>query len=248
MNQFYHINFKEIISIYLQGVAVVALFAYFFYRSLWATIFLIPLLFLYRKDAIIQRVSTKREEMRLQFKEVIAIVAGNLQAGYAVENAFLEAEKEMVRMYGQRQSTEAPAIRMLAFLRRGIENNVPLDIRLKEAGKISEITEISEFAEVFAVAKHSGGNMIDSIGQFVVMIGDKIETEKEIKVTLSARRGEQRIMNVVPFAILLYLDVSSPGFFSSLYHNLAGVVIMSACMFVYLTAYLMSRKMLRIEV
>jgi tight adherence protein B len=137
---------------------------------------------------------------------------------------------------------------MLAFLRRGLENNVPLDVRLKEAGKISEVAEIGEFAEVFAVAKHSGGNMIDSIGQFVAMIGDKIETEKEIKVTLSARRGEQRIMNLVPFGILLYLDLSSPGFFASLYHNIAGVVIMSVCLVVYLAAYSLSRKMLRIEV
>jgi tight adherence protein B len=244
MKTFYRVKPNETIKIYLCGLAVVAVFAYFFYRSPLALPVLIPLVFLYRKSAMVSLMYAKQDEMRRQFKELIEIVAGNLRAGYAVENAFLEAGKELARMY----AADSPIMMMLVFVRKGLENNVPLDTRLKEVGKGSGVAEIIEFADVFGVAKHSGGNMIDSIGQFANMIGDKIETEKEIQVTISARKGEQKIMNIVPFAILLYLDISSPGFFASLYHNLTGIAVMSGCMCLYLLAYGLSQKMLRIEI
>ena len=244
MKNFYHISPQEKGLIWAQGAAIICVFAFFFYRSAWAIPLLLPLAFLYQKIAAAKLKSGKQEELRLRFKEMIEIVAGNLRAGYSVENAFLETGREMSRLH----RADAPHIALLNFIKIGLENNIPLDVRLKEAGKISGVSEISEFAEVFGVAKNSGGNVIELIHQFATMIGDKIETEKEISVSISARRGEQRIMNVVPFAILLYIDISSPGFFSALYHNLTGILVMSACLAVYLAAYVMSVKMLKIEV
>jgi tight adherence protein B len=60
---------------------------------------------------------------------------------------------------------------------------------------------------------------------------------------LAARRLESQIMNVVPLAILLYLQLTSPGYFDILYGNLAGICIMSACLLVYLFAYALSERM-----
>lgn len=47
-------------------------------------------------------------------------------------------------------------------------------------------------------------------------------------------------MNVMPFAVLAYVDASNKGYFDSLYHNLTGVVIMTVCLIVYLAAYFLS--------
>ncbi|MCL2050572.1 MAG: hypothetical protein FWG91_02405 [Lachnospiraceae bacterium] len=244
MKSFYDFTVKERLMILLYGLAIILLLAYFFYRSLWAVPLLSPLLFIYQKMAKENLRLKKQKELTQSFKEMIEIVAGNLRAGYSVENAFLEMGKETLRL----KQKEAPEVKMVTFIKRGIENNIVLNERLREAGEISGISEIMEFAEVFSVAKNSGGGMIDSISQFAAMIGDKIETEKEISVILSARRGEQKIMNIVPFIILIYLDITSPGFFSPLYHNLIGIVTMTACLALYLCAYYMAQKMLRIEV
>jgi len=248
LREFYELNKKEKFMIWFGGLVVVIVFAYFFYRSLLAVLILLPLVFVYRKMAQEKLKSSKREELSSHFKTMIEIVAGNLRAGYSVENAFLEMAKEISRDSSYHQRAGSPATKMAAFIKKGLENNIPLNERLKEAGKISDISEITEFAAVFGVAKNSGGNMIDSIGQYAAMIGDKIETEKEINILLSARRAEQKIMNAVPFIILFYLDITSPEFFSSLYHNPAGIIIMSGCMLLYLLAYYMSVRMLKIEI
>ena len=244
MKEFYDFGYKEKFIVFLTGILIVTCFAYFFYRSFLAVPVLLPLMFVHFKMTKKRLILKKSEELRSQFKEMIEMVAGNLRAGYSVENAFLETGKEMSR----REQTDIPIVRMISFIKRGLQNNIPLDMRLKEAGVISKIQEIIEFADVFGVAKNSGGNTIDCIGQFAAMIGDKIETEKEIKVTLSARLSEQKIMNIVPFIILLYLDITSPGFFTSLYHNVSGVITMTICLLLYLVAYWLATTMIKIEI
>ncbi len=244
MNYFYKLTQKEKLFLVLKGMGVVLLFSYFFYRSLWAVLPLIFLFFFYQKYARQQLIHKKQEELRQHFKEVMEMVSGNLKAGYSVENAFLETYEEMSRFYGKESVVE----KLLAFIKIGMENNVPLEKRIREAGKKTGIREIEEFAGVFGVAKLSGGNMADIMGRTAIMIGEKIETEKEISVFLSARKAEQKIMNVVPFFILFYLDITSPGFFQALYHNFSGIAIMSTCLILYLSAYVLSVKMLAVEV
>jgi tight adherence protein B len=244
MNYFYNFSQKEKIALHLNGVLIVLVFAYFFYRSLWAVPLLIPLFFVYYRYGSITLILKKQELLRLHFKEVMELVSIGLKAGYSAENAFIEAHIEMRPLCG----ADSPMDKMLAFIKSGIENNIPIEKRIGEAGLKSGINEIQEFAGVFTVAKHNGGNMIETVERTASMIGEKIETEKEIAVLLSARKGEQKIMNIVPFFILLYLDITSPGYFKILYHNLSGVVIMTVCLVIYLLAFGLSVMMLTVEI
>ena len=55
-------------------------------------------------------------------------------------------------------------------------------------------------------------------------------------------------MNLIPFLIMAYLQLTSAGFFDVLYGNPAGIVIMTGCLAVYLAAFLLSEKIVDIEV
>lgn len=75
-----------------------------------------------------------------------------------------------------------------------------------------------------------------------------METEREIQTVISARQMEQKIMNIVPFGILLYISAASKGFFDVLYKNVAGIIIMSICMAAYIGAVWLSNRIVDIEV
>ena len=45
----------------------------------------------------------RKEELRLQFKEAIQIVASALAAGYSVENAFIASVRDLEEQYGKRR-------------------------------------------------------------------------------------------------------------------------------------------------
>ena len=59
---------------------------------------------------------------------------------------------------------------------------------------------------------------------------------------------EARIMNMVPFFIIFYINLTSSGFFSPLYHNAFGIVLMTVCMGLYVGAYILSERIVNIDV
>ena len=61
-------------------------------------------------------------------------------------------------------------------------------------------------------------------------ISSKAQTQREIETILSARRLEQKIMNGMPFLLVLYVKFTSPGYFDGMYHSLSGVVVMTVCL------------------
>ena len=112
----------------------------------------------------------------------------------------------------------------------------------------TDLAEIQEFADIFAIARRSGGNLTEIIYETAATISEKIDVEKEIQVLTSAKRLEQNIMSVVPFAIILYVSVTSEGYFDVLYTTAVGRIVMTGCFAVYATAYMLGVKITKIQV
>lgn len=56
------------------------------------------------------------------------------------------------------------------------------------------------------------------------------------------------MMSLIPCLILLYVQTVSPGFLDSMYHNIAGILIMTLSLGVYLAAVAWGKKIVEIEV
>lgn len=230
----------ELLQTVLVCAAAAAIPAYFFYRSIWA---MLPLsaagVFLFRN---IQRKKAERarRELSSQFRECILCVSTSLRAGYSVENAFLETEKDMRVMYGK----DSLICGELEFLRRGLNINISVEELLEDIAKRSGCEDIGEFARVFALAKRNGGNMAEIIQISANRIGKKIELRGEIQTVLSGRQMEFMIMRLMPFGILFYIEMGTPDYFAPLYHNPLGVAVMTGCLAVYLGAYFLGEAVL----
>lgn len=236
------LSLKEELQCLAEGIAVIFLFSYFFYRSFIAAFCLIPLLPLYRKHKKIQFLKAKRENLEQQFKETILAVQTNLQAGYSMENAFLESYKDVVRIYGE----TCDMAKELLWIRKGLGNGNTLENLLLDLGNRCPDSEIYEFADVYSVACRTGSKWNEVISKTVLLITQKIEIKEEIDILVHGRKTESRIMCVVPFFILLYMDFTSRGYFDVLYHNVFGIMIMTVCMVFYILAYLLAEKITEI--
>lgn len=220
---------------------ITMLLAYFFYRSVLA---LIPLSLVgvaaYMRMGR-DRAGKVREELASQFRECILSVATLLQAGYSVENAFLECRQDMALMYGE----EAVICRELTFIKRGLNINISLEELLGDLALRSNCEEIAQFAQIFTLAKRNGGNMAEIIRSSAHQIGRQIELKQEVQTLLGGKKMELMIMKLMPFGILLYIDMGNRGYFDSLYHNLTGAAIMTGCLGVYLGAYLLGERIMK---
>lgn len=240
----YYFTSGEMLATCFVGAFLIVFLAVLFYRSFIAIFFLSPLGVWVWRETKRKKMKQRKRELGLQFKDCIQSVCTNLKAGYSVENAFKESLTDIRLLYGN----ECYMAKELTCMIQGLANNISMEDLLLSLGERSGITDIREFGNVFAIAKRNGGNMTDILMRTSTVIGKKMEIDREIQVLISAKRMEQQIMNMVPFAIIVYISFTSPGFFDVLYHNALGVGIMTVCLVVYFIAYHISSRIIEISV
>lgn len=239
--QRYHYSFIEYIRYLLEASGIILLVSYLFYHSLLGVFLIFPFYPVYLKIKAEMLLKQQKQELCQQFKDTILSVAAALNAGYSVENAWREAKQEMEQLYG----VHAPMVQELQYFLVRLAMNVSLEELLTDFALRSGMEDVNSFCQVFLFAKRSGGNFVEIIRATADRIGEKIELQRQLSADLAARRLESRIMNVVPFVILLYLKLTSPGYFDVFYGNPSGVCVMSVCLLVYLAAYTLSQRMLQ---
>jgi len=240
----YHYTPAEFVLNVLIGSILAWAIGHFFYDSLIvsaALLVFMPFFLNYRRKDYGRK---RRDDLKLQFKDAVNSISANQKAGYSIENSFREALHDMVLLYG----VKSIIVKELDYIRRGLDNNLVLEQMLLDLGVRSGIDDIKQFSEVFAIAKRNGGNLTETIATTALIIEQKSDVEQEIDVMISSRRMESNVMSLVPFFMILYMDISSAGFFDSLYHNIAGIAIMSVCLVIYVAAYLISQRLVDIRI
>nr|WP_307998121.1 type II secretion system F family protein [uncultured Merdimonas sp.] len=235
---------REWVWIAVKAGGITGVTAWLYYRSVWAVICLIPLWIWHWRLMVKSAYQKKENEFALQFKEAILAVSSALNTGYSVENAFREAQKELRLIYPD----EARISKELQIVVRQLRLQVPVEQALEEFAERVEMEDIRSFAAVFISAKRSGGDMMAIIKDTARQIGDKIDVKREIDTILAAKQYEFRVMSAVPYVIIGYMTVSFPEFMGSLYGNVAGTGVMTVCLMIYLGAYYLGLKIIRIEV
>lgn len=189
----------------------------------------------------------KRERLRRlegQFKEGILVLASFLSAGYSLENGLTMSVRELEVLYGK----DGMITREFGILCAGVRMNRPVELLLMEFGARSGMEDVDNFAQVLAAARRSGGELVEMINYTAGIIRDKVQVKEEIRTMTASRVFEQKIMNGIPFMIVLYIDLTSPGFFKVMYESLMGRSVMTLCLGVYAGAVLLAGKILDIEV
>lgn len=240
----YHYSFGENVFITLQGVLIIMVLGYVFYQSIFGMILLSPIILLIRRIQRKRKIEKRKWQLNIEFREAILSLSAALSAGYSVENAFEEAFRDLKLLYGE----NALIMQELSYLINQIRMNITTERALMEFGQRSGIEDIICFAEIFATAKRTGGDLIKIIKTTSNTISDKIEVKREILTLLSAKRYEANIMRMIPIVIIFYLQLSSPDFLKPLYHNLFGILVMTVLFIIYIGAYYLIEKIIAIEV
>ncbi|SFG34055.1 type II secretion system F family protein [Oribacterium sp. WCC10] len=218
--------------------------SYTFYQSSLVFLLLLPLCFVYPFLIKKNLISKRRNELLLQFKEALSILSSFLSAGYSTENAFQASIPELKHMSGEKS--------MIVFefeaIVNGLKLNKSLECMLSDFAYRSGLDDVSNFAEIFNVAKRNGGNLVNILTHTSGIIRDKVQIIEDIRTLNASKIYEQRIMNLIPFIIILYMNFTSPDFFISLYTTFLGRITMSVCLGIYCLSIYLANRILNIEV
>ena len=230
----YRCNLWERLGCLVAGTAVAAAIAWLFYRSWYGMVLVIPVNYLIVSYYKNKKRDERAKKLMIEFRDAIQAVAA----------AWKEAEREIMDLYGK----EAMITKELIQMNAEIKLNRNVEEILHDLAVRSGVEEIQSFAEIFGFAKRSGGDFPQIIRTTAARISAKIEVEREVDTVIAGKKLEGKIMSVMPFFILAYLNLASGEFIDPLYGNLAGVLVMSAALLVFVGAMAINRRISDIRV
>ena len=240
----YHFQWKDWLKFIVECVGICAGINYLYYKSLWAFAAMAPVPFLFYKWKKRSYIREQKKNLNYQFKDALYSLNVALQAGYSMETAVVCCIRDLEKLYPK----SADILQEFFYMETQMHISVPLETLFLDLAHRSKLEDIENFAAVFAAAKRSGGDLPGIVQKTARMLTDKIEVKKEIEATVAAKKMEQVIMSMMPFGIILYMQLTSPGFLQILYGNVFGAVTMSLCLGIYFLAYWMGYRIVDIEV
>ena len=237
-------SLKEKACVLLVAWILAALVAFLFYHSVYGMVILPILYALVKKKWTESKEKTKKKQMREHFMHGLQVLNASLQAGFSLEHAWKEVEKEMLLLHKETSIFYQEICKM----NRSVTFNISVDRLFSQMAYRYEIEEMISFAQIMEYGKKSGGNWKQLIEDTVLRMLERYEAQKEIEVMVAAKKLEQQIMNVIPLGMLLFLQISSWEYIRVLYESILGMSIMTVCLGVYIVALFIAEKIMDIQV
>jgi len=241
---YYQLSLHEEIQCVGASFLLASLAAWLLYKSSIGLILVMVIYPMYRRTYRNGIISNRKKRLLLQFKDAMQSVSIAILSGFSIENAWIEGEKELVKLYGK----NADMAEEMQQMNHRIHMNQPVEQLLFGFAERAHCDDIMEFAEIFRFAKRNGGNFGKIIQSTVLHIEERMEVEREIETIIAGKKMEQKVMNIIPICLLAYLNVSSEEFLAPLYGNVFGVCVMTGAFGIYLIALWMAQKMVDIKV
>ncbi|WP_078059930.1 MULTISPECIES: type II secretion system F family protein [Gracilibacillus] len=242
----YEMTLQEKVKYSLIAAAVIFGISYLFYDNWIVSLIAACFGMIYPKFKKKDLRNKRQDELSLQFKEAISSLASSMAAGQSIENAFRDVLKDLKLLYPDENTY---IIKEFQLINRRIENGEIIERALDDFAKRSDIDDVKNFSDVFITCKRTGGDLVEIIKRTADIISDKIEIQQDIKVLVSQKKFESKIMAIAPLGIVGFLRTSSPDFVAPLYEfGSPGPIVMTVVLICVGCSLLISQKIMDIKI
>lgn len=241
--RFYRLKAGFIVMEVLKLALISILIAYTFFDVLIAAAFIFPLLYFVFISDMKKEIARQREQLWNDYKNAVVAMAGNLGAGYSLENAFIMGLSEVAC------SESADVLEQYVNeIKNSLACNVPLENILGQFSAATGIDDIKEFSELIIASRRYGGNIVHIARRYAASVSDRQRLQKEIETMTASKRLEGRLMMIAPFVVVIYMRFTNAEYMFMLYHTLFGRCLMVLCLLATAAAVFITNKIIRIEV
>ena len=217
------------------------LIAYLIYNSVWGVLPAIPVcVLLYRKDVQAAK-EKKKDQLTVEFKDFLVMLAGELNAGRSLETAIIRLSEN----YTGTGPAAALMKKALLVMAHGLTLSRTPEQLIREMGKRNGIKEIMDFAGLISINKYYGGEMSAVTRRTADGIADRQMLLSEVQTMVAAKRLESMVMVATPFAIIAYMRLTNPGYMEMMYDTLPGKLVMTVSLSLVLLSALLTDRVLK---
>lgn len=193
-----------------------------------------------RKEQII---NARKKQLRKQFIDLLDSLATSISSGKNVPNAFVAAREDLLVQY----QPDTFIVQEVDNIISGIQNNIDVGAMLVNFGERSGIQDIRTFGRVFETSYSKGANLKDVIRNSHTILSNKCEIEIEIETKVASNKNEQNIMLIMPIVLVGMIKMAGSDFAEN-FTTPTGILCTTIAIGAFVGAYMLGRKILKIEV
>lgn len=170
----------------------------------------------------------KRQRQRtlsLQFQQMLHSLSSSLASGKSVESALQDALQDLRYLYPE---PDAMIVREVELMLQKLANGGTVEKALLSFAERSGIEDVDDFAEVFAIGKRQGGNLVEVVRKCANMIAEKLEMQRDIATVTAQKKWEARILGIAPIAFIGFLNVTSRDYMAPLFSGAGRLLMVGA--------------------
>jgi tight adherence protein B len=240
----YRYTKPELILYASVGAGIGVIICWLCYNSIYAAPVSVITCIVYLKKKKKELIKKRKNTLLYHFNDFLNALNISLGAGYSLENGIKSSLEDMKQLHGEKDVI----VNELKIMASGLKIKKPIEELFRDLGERSDEDDIRLFSEMITTARKHGGGLVKVLSDTRKIINEKIETKHETEKILGSKIYEQKIMSIMPAAVIIYLRLTFDGFIEQLYGNIAGVIIMSGCLLVYMGAYYLGKKIVNIEI
>ncbi|HHW95585.1 MAG TPA: hypothetical protein GX736_06655 [Mogibacterium sp.] len=233
-------------SIFMLGMILAALsVSYIFYRNLLFS----PIIMLftkiikqYLKELLIEK---RRFEYLTQFKDFLFMISTAIGAGRSMKEAIKETIPGLQNIYGKESILSCELKKAYERMHKGgeIDTDVLLDMAI-----LSGLEDVYDFVTVYSICKRTGASLITALNKAASVIIDKMTIDREIMQIVKRKSEEGGVIFIMPYLVILFLNLSAPDYIAPLYETFAGRIIMTVVFVSSIGIYGIIRKVIQVDI
>ncbi len=190
-------------------------------------------------DIFISAKRTKRmNKLNDQLPEALSIIANGLRAGHSFPQAMAVVSREMEAPIGQE------------FGRVVRENRLgkPMDDVLRDMTERTDSEDLDMVVTVLLIQRVVGGNLAEILNKIEHTIRERVRIRGEIKTLTAQQKMSAVIIILLPIAVAAILTIANPEYMLALFRETAGLIMLSAAIFLQVIGVMVIRKIINIEI
>ena len=223
------------------GTALSVLMYHNVFFSLVLLLFYIKIQEIYAEYMLARR----KRALAEQFKDFLFILSTSIGTGRGMRDAIGEAIPGIVGIYGENAILSRELKNMHKRMSIGNEEDVTV---LNDFAKRSASEDIVDFMIIYSTCKTTGASLVDALNKAASVIIDKMTIENEIRTMANRKKNESIILFVMPFIVVLFLNLFSPEYIAPLYESYIGRVIMTMVVAADIFIYSVMQKITNVEI
>lgn len=184
--------------------------------------------------------------MNLQLREAMFTLSSSLLAGASLQRAIERSVPDLERIF--HNAKDAPIIQEFRRMADDLRMGYALEETMIAFRDRVQLEDVDDFVNATLITKRRGGNLTEVLSNISKIISEKIEIKNEILVLTASKRMESKILSIMPIGIVVCLSLLSPEYMSPMYGSLIGRVLLFTGFLLIGLNYIVSRKIVKIEV